>query len=55
MLTLPVGSILIVAAGVTVAGFMMSRQQRVRERDAQMALASNQQMIESLKDVVRHQ
>ena len=45
----------IVAVGVTVAGFMMSRQQRVRERDAQMALAANQQMIESLKDVVRHQ
>ena len=33
----------------------MSRQQKSRERDAQMALAANQQMIESLKDVVRHQ
>jgi putrescine transport system permease protein len=45
----------IVAAGVTIAGFTMTRQQKVKERDAQMALAANQQMIESLKDVVRHQ
>jgi hypothetical protein len=27
----------------------MSRQQKLRDRDAQMALAANQQMIESLK------
>jgi hypothetical protein len=27
----------------------MSRQQKNQERDAQMALAANQQMIESLK------
>ena len=39
----------IVAVGVVVAGVMMSRQQKVRDRDAQMALAANQQMIESLK------
>ncbi|HQR49074.1 MAG TPA: ABC transporter permease subunit [Steroidobacteraceae bacterium] len=38
-----------VAIGMTVAGIMMARQQKVRERDAQMALAANQQMIESLK------
>jgi putrescine transport system permease protein len=38
-----------VAIGMTIAGIMMSRQQKVRERDAQMALAANQQMIESLK------
>jgi hypothetical protein len=28
---------------------MMSRQQKALDRDAQMALAANQQMIESLK------
>ena len=39
----------IVAIGVTVAGVMMTRQQKARERDAQMALAANQQMIESVK------
>ena len=39
----------IVAIGVAVAGYTMSRQQKARERDAQMALAANQQMIESLK------
>jgi putrescine transport system permease protein len=39
----------IVAIGVVIAGYTMSRQQRTRERDAQMALAANQQMIESLK------
>jgi putrescine transport system permease protein len=38
-----------VAIGMTIAGFMMARQQKIRERDAQMALAANQQMIESLK------
>jgi hypothetical protein len=27
----------------------MSRQQKIRDRDAQMALAANQQMIESMK------
>jgi hypothetical protein len=27
----------------------MSRQQKQKERDAQMALAANQQMIDSLK------
>jgi putrescine transport system permease protein len=41
--------IAIVAAGVAVAGFVMARQQKVRDRDAQMALAANQQMIESIK------
>ncbi len=39
----------IVAIGVAIAGWMMTRQMKARERDAQMALASNQQMIESLK------
>ena len=39
----------IVAVGVLIAGFAMSRQQKIRDRDAQMALAANQQMIESLK------
>lgn len=38
-----------VAIGMTIAGIMMARQQKARERDAQMALAANQQMIESLK------
>jgi putrescine transport system permease protein len=39
----------IVAIGVAIAGVMMTRQQKARDRDAQMALAANQQMIESLK------
>ncbi|MGB7739187.1 MAG: ABC transporter permease subunit [Steroidobacteraceae bacterium] len=39
----------IVAVGVVIAGVLMSRQQKARDRDAQMALAANQQMIESLK------
>jgi putrescine transport system permease protein len=39
----------IVAVGVVIAGIMMSRQQKARDRDAQMALAANQQMIESMK------
>jgi putrescine transport system permease protein len=39
----------IVAVGVAVAGYTMMRQQKQRERDAQMALAANQQMIESMK------
>jgi putrescine transport system permease protein len=39
----------VVAIGVAVAGVMMTRQQKARDRDAQMALAANQQMIESLK------
>jgi len=41
--------IAVVAVGVAVAGVVMSRQQKVRDRDAQMALAANQQMIESMK------
>lgn len=41
--------IAIVAVGVVIAGVAMSRQQKARDRDAQMALAANQQMIESLK------
>ena len=41
--------IVIVAIGVAVAGVVMSRQQKIRDRDAQMALAANQQMIESMK------
>ena len=39
----------IVAVGTVIAGFWMSRQQKVRDRDAQMALAANQDLIESLK------
>lgn len=39
----------VVAMGVVIAGIAMSRQQKLRDRDAQMALAANQQMIESLK------
>jgi putrescine transport system permease protein len=39
----------IVSIGVVIAGVMMTRQQKARERDSQMALAANQQMIESLK------
>jgi putrescine transport system permease protein len=38
-----------VAIGVALAGVVMTRQQRARDRDAQMALAANQQMIENLK------
>jgi hypothetical protein len=34
---------------VAIAGVVMSRQQKIRDRDAQMALAANQQMIESMK------
>jgi putrescine transport system permease protein len=41
--------VVVVAIGVAIAGIMMTRQQRARDRDAQMALAANQQMIESLK------
>jgi len=41
--------IAIVAVGVVIAGVAMSRQQKARDRDAQMALAANQQMIESMK------
>ena len=39
----------VVAVGVVIAGFTMARQQKVRDRDAQMALAANQEMVESLK------
>jgi len=39
----------IVALGVVIAGFSMARQQKVRDRDAQMALAANQEMVESMK------
>jgi putrescine transport system permease protein len=39
----------IVATGVVIAGFWMRRQQLARDRDAQMALAANQDLIESLK------
>ena len=41
--------IAVVAIGVAAAGVLMARQQKVRDRDAQMALAANQQMIESMK------
>lgn len=39
----------IVAVGVVIAGFSMTRQQRIRDRDAQMALAANQEMVEAMK------
>jgi putrescine transport system permease protein len=39
----------VVAIGVAIAGVLMTRQQKRRDRDAQMALAANQAMIESLK------
>ena len=39
----------VVALGVLIAGIAMTRQQKLRDRDAQMALAANQQMIESMK------
>jgi putrescine transport system permease protein len=41
--------VLVVAVGALVAGLWTARQQKIRDRDAQMALAANQQMIESLK------
>jgi len=41
--------IAVVAVGVVIAGYVMARQQKIRDRDAQMALAANQQMIESMK------
>ncbi len=39
----------VVAIGITLAGVLMTRQQKARERDAQRARAANQQMIDSLK------
>jgi putrescine transport system permease protein len=39
----------VVSVGVLVSGILMRRQQIAKDRDAQMALAANQQMIESLK------
>jgi putrescine transport system permease protein len=39
----------IVSIGVAVAGFLMARQQRIHERDVQMALAANQELVENLK------
>ncbi|MGI9246432.1 MAG: ABC transporter permease subunit, partial [Steroidobacteraceae bacterium] len=41
--------VVIVAIGATIAGFVAARQQKAKDRDAQMALAANQHMIESLK------
>jgi putrescine transport system permease protein len=41
--------VVVVAIGVAIAGVLMTRQQKIRDRDAQMALAANQQMIESVK------
>jgi hypothetical protein len=34
---------------VIMAGILMSRQQKIRDRDAQMAFSANQQMIDSLR------
>jgi putrescine transport system permease protein len=39
----------VVAVGALIAGIIAHRRQQARDRDAQMALAANQQMIESLK------
>jgi len=39
----------IVAIGVAIAGVTMTRQQKIRDRDAQMALAANQEMVDSIK------
>ena len=39
----------VVAVGVVIAGFLMARKERIRERDAQMALAANQELVDSLK------
>jgi putrescine transport system permease protein len=39
----------IVSIGVVIAGSMMARQQKIRERDVQMALAANQELVENLK------
>jgi putrescine transport system permease protein len=39
----------VVAVGVAITAFMMQRQQKIRDRDAQMAFSANQQMIDSLK------
>jgi putrescine transport system permease protein len=39
----------IVAIGVVITGFLMARNERIRERDAQMALAANQELVDSLK------
>ena len=39
----------IVATGVAITAYTMRRQQRIRDRDAQMAFSANQQMIDSLK------
>jgi len=39
----------IVSIGVAVAGYLMARQQRLRESDVQMALAANQELVENLK------
>jgi putrescine transport system permease protein len=39
----------VVAVCVAIGGVVMARQQKIHDRDAQMALAANQQMIDSLK------
>ena len=39
----------IVSIGVAVAGYLMARQQKIRESDVQMALAANQELVENLK------
>jgi putrescine transport system permease protein len=39
----------VVAIGVVIAGILMARQQKARDRDAQMALAANQELVENLK------
>jgi putrescine transport system permease protein len=39
----------VVTVGVVIAGLLMRRQERIRDRDAQMAFAANQQMIDSMK------
>jgi putrescine transport system permease protein len=41
--------VVLVSIGMVVAGIVMARQQKARDRDAQMANAANQAMIDSMK------
>lgn len=41
--------VVLVSIGMVIAGIVMARQQKARDRDAQMANAANQAMIDSMK------
>lgn len=41
--------VMLVSIGMVIAGIVMARQQKARDRDAQMANAANQAMIDSMK------